>query len=63
MNPAQSLPIAVTDELAQFAAALDWEAVPPHVQAIMPVLMIDMFRAAAVGSDKPWTRAVGQAFG
>lgn len=63
MNPAQPSSTAVTDELARFAAALDWEAVPPHVQAIMPVLMIDMFRAAAVGSDKPWTRAAGQAFG
>ncbi|WP_296559227.1 MmgE/PrpD family protein, partial [Pigmentiphaga sp.] len=63
MNPAQPPSIAVTHALAQFAAELEWDAVPPPVQALMPVLMIDMFRAAAVGRDKPWTSATRQVFG
>jgi 2-methylcitrate dehydratase PrpD len=63
MKSLHDSPIAVTAELAQFVATLEWDTVPPHVQALMPVLMIDVFRAAAVGRDKPWTRSVKHVFG
>lgn len=58
-----SAPIPVTEQLAAFAYSLSLDAVPAHVRTMMPVLMIDVFRAAAVGRDRPWTRAVTQAFG
>lgn len=63
MTSASTPPIPVTGQLAQFVAALDWDAVPPHVQALMPVLLVDIFRAAAVGRDQAWTRSVAQLFG
>ncbi|MBI4195873.1 MAG: MmgE/PrpD family protein [Betaproteobacteria bacterium] len=48
----------VTAQLARFAAALRWDDLPPDVRRFMPVLLVDIFRAGAVGYDMPWTRKV-----
>jgi hypothetical protein len=29
----------------------------------MPVLLVDVFRAASVGVSQPWTKAIQQTFG
>lgn len=48
----------VTAQLAGFASTLEWDAVLPALREFMPVLLVDFFRVAALGFDKPWTRAV-----
>ena len=53
----------VTDALGRFVATLAWHDVPRHIRELMPVLLIDMFRAAAAGKDRPWTRAVTTLYG
>lgn len=50
--------VPVTAQLAGFAATLQWRDVPREVRELMPVLLIDVFRAGALGYDKPWTRSV-----
>lgn len=50
----------VTAQLADFASTLKWDAVPSALREFMPVLLIDFFRVAALGFDKPWTRAASE---
>ena len=54
---------AVTDELGRFVATLAWHDVPRHIRALMPVLLIDVFRAAAAGRGRTWTKAVTDLYG
>ncbi|HEY9278834.1 MAG TPA: MmgE/PrpD family protein [Eoetvoesiella sp.] len=58
-NP--SLP--VTQQLADFVSSLDWDAASPRVRSLIPLLLVDIFRAAAIGSDKPWTHSVEKLLG
>ncbi len=59
-NKSNSLqpPVAVTAQLAAFVSTLQWTDVPAHVRALMPVLMVDVFRAAAAGRERAWTQKV-----
>ncbi|GAA4332850.1 MmgE/PrpD family protein [Pigmentiphaga soli] len=63
MTSSSDSSLAVTAQLAEFAATVDWNDVPAHVRGLMPVLLIDVFRAGAVGRGKPWTRSVDALFG
>jgi 2-methylcitrate dehydratase PrpD len=45
----------VTRRLADFAAGLRREHLPPYVQELLPLLLVDFMRAAAVGRRQPWT--------
>ncbi|MEX2643261.1 MAG: MmgE/PrpD family protein [Acetobacterales bacterium] len=40
--------------LAEFAAGLKFDALPEKVRGLMPILMIDLFRAGAAGRRMPW---------
>ena len=50
--------MAVTQALGQFISTLQWSEASPKVRALMPVLMLDYFRAALAGQDRAWTDAV-----
>ncbi len=50
----------VTRSLAAFAAGLRYDAIPAHVRDLMPVLLVDWFRAGAVGSTRDWTRKAAE---
>ena len=54
--------IPVTAQLAQFISDLTWEDIPKHIQDLMPVLLIDIFRATSVGVDQSWTKTVHQTY-
>lgn len=41
-------------QLAEFAAGLSLDSIPERIRKQMPVLMIDLFRAAAAGRSMPW---------
>ncbi|GGE52584.1 hypothetical protein GCM10007276_32000 [Agaricicola taiwanensis] len=43
-----------TRRLAEFAAALSYDDIPAEVQRLMPTLLIDLFRVAAVGRNTTW---------
>lgn len=50
--------VPVTAELAKFIVQLQWSQVPQNIQELMPILLIDIFRAAAVGFKRPWTESI-----
>ncbi|MDB5593154.1 MAG: MmgE/PrpD family protein [Hyphomicrobiales bacterium] len=50
----------VTRLLAQFAACLRYQDIPDHVRALLPVLLIDWFRAGCVGAGRDWTQRAAQ---
>ncbi len=50
--------IPVTAELAKFIVQLQWNHVPKNVQELMPILLVDIFRAATVGYKRPWTESI-----
>ncbi len=54
--------IPVTAQLAKFISDLTWEDTPLHIQDLMPVLLIDIFRSASVGVEQPWTKTITQTF-
>lgn len=47
-------PPRITQLLADFAAGLHYEELPEPVRRLMPMLLIDVFRAAAIGIRTPW---------
>ncbi|MEX2451885.1 MAG: MmgE/PrpD family protein [Rhodospirillales bacterium] len=47
-------PPPATRLLAEFAADLSYDALPDRIQELMPILLTDLFRAAAVGRTMPW---------
>lgn len=49
-----------TRQFAEFAAGLRYEDIPEQVRGLMPVLLIDLFRVAAIGRDKGWTARAEQ---
>lgn len=53
---------AVTAELARFAADTTWRGLPDRVRTLLPVLLVDLFRAGTVGYGKPWTRKVRELY-
>lgn len=55
-------PPPVTRELAGFAAALDYDRLPAGVAGLMPLLLVDLFRAAAAGRSMPWVAKAGPVF-
>ena len=50
--------MAVTQALGKFISTLQWSQASPQVRALMPVLMLDYFRAALAGQHRAWTNAV-----
>ncbi len=62
MNQATSHAIPVTRKLGEFVATLQWSEASPKVKSLMPVLMIDYFRAALAGQNRPWTNAVTELY-
>ena len=53
-----TLPKPVTKALGKFISTLKWSEASPAVRALMPVLMLDYFRAALAGQNRAWTDAV-----
>jgi 2-methylcitrate dehydratase PrpD len=53
----------VTAALARYAASVEAGALPDDVRRLMPVLLVDVFRAGAVGCAMPWTRKVRALYG
>ena len=58
----QTNTIPVTAELAKFISNLTWDKIPKHIQELMPVLLIDIFRSASVGVEQSWTKTITQTF-
>jgi 2-methylcitrate dehydratase PrpD len=58
----QANSIPVTAQLAKFISDLTWEDIPGHIQDLMPVLLIDIFRSASVGVEQSWTKTITQTF-
>ena len=54
--------LPVTKTLGKFVATFQWKDATPKIKSLMPVLMIDYFRAASAGQDRPWTNAVTQLY-
>lgn len=54
--------IPVTQLLGEFAANLQWESASVKVKELLPVLMLDYFRAAVAGQDRYWTDAAIQLY-
>ncbi len=54
--------IPVTAQLAKFISHLTWEDIPQHIQDLMPVLLIDIFRSASVGVEQSWTKTIHQTY-
>lgn len=55
--------IPATRALAEFIHDLRWANIPPKVQDLLPVLLIDYYRAASVGIHQPWTQKVLAVYG
>jgi 2-methylcitrate dehydratase PrpD len=49
-----------TRQLAVFAAGVRYETLPARVKELLPVLLIDLFRAGAVGRRQTWTAKATQ---
>jgi 2-methylcitrate dehydratase PrpD len=62
MNPASSSTLPVTQALGKFVSTFQWTQASPKVKSLMPVLMIDYFRAASAGQNRSWTNAVAQLY-
>ncbi len=58
MKQAITNTLPVTQTLGKFVSTFQWDQASPKVKSLMPVLMIDYFRAASAGQDRPWTNAV-----
>ncbi len=54
--------LPVTKTLGKFVATFQWKEATPKIKSLMPVLMIDYFRAASAGQDRSWTNAVTQLY-
>ncbi len=54
-------PTAATRRLAEFAATLTYDDIPESVQRLMPTLLIDLFRVAAVGRNTAWVERAEKA--
>jgi 2-methylcitrate dehydratase PrpD len=54
--------LPITKILGEFVATLQWQEATPKIKNLMPVLMIDYFRAASAGQDRSWTNAVTQLY-
>ncbi len=50
--------IPATDILAQFVADLSCDRLPPELLNQMGVLLVDLFRVAAIGTHEPWVAKV-----
>ncbi len=48
-------PIAATRRFAEFAAALDYTALPADVREALTVFLLDYLRVASLGSRMPWS--------
>ena len=55
-------PIPVTKILGEFVAQFQWEQASAKVKEIMPILMIDYFRAGIAGQDRYWTNLVTELY-
>jgi 2-methylcitrate dehydratase PrpD len=62
MNQVVLNSIPVTEKLGEFVATLQWLDASSKVKSLMPVLMIDYFRAALAGQNRPWTDAVTELY-
>ena len=62
MNHVSSTTLPVTQELGRFVSTFPWSEVSPKVKNLMPVLMIDFFRALSAGQKRTWTNAVSQLY-
>jgi 2-methylcitrate dehydratase PrpD len=54
--------LSVTQALGEFVATLKWSDASPKVRALMPVLLMDYFRAALAGQNRSWTNAVSKLY-
>jgi len=54
--------IPVTKILGEFIAQFQWEQASVKVKEIMPILMVDYFRAGIAGQDRYWTNLVTQLY-
>lgn len=48
----------VTLRLAEFIHQLHWQDLPTDIHDLIPILLIDYFRAASVGIHQPWTKKI-----
>ncbi len=55
-------PIPVTKILGEFIANLQWEQASPKVKELMPILMVDYFRAGIAGQNRYWTSLVTELY-
>ena len=49
-----------TRQLANFSAGLRYEDLTERVKELLPILLIDLFRAGAIGQKQPWTRKAAE---
>ena len=62
MSQATTNTLPVTKALGNFISTFEWSQASPKVKSLMPVLMIDYFRAASAGQGRPWTNAVNKLY-
>ena len=62
MNQAITHAIPVTQQLGKFVATLQWSEASPKVKSLIPILLIDYFRAASAGQNRSWTNAVTELY-
>ena len=55
-------PIPVTKLLGEFISTLQWDQVPTKVKELMPILMVDYFRAGIAGQNRYWTNLVTELY-
>jgi 2-methylcitrate dehydratase PrpD len=61
-SPSRPVAIPVTALLGRFVSTLDWDEVPSHIRQLMPVLLVDVVRAAAAGHNRDWTKKVRELY-
>lgn len=49
-----------TQQLARFSAGLRYENLTARVKELLPILLIDLFRAGAIGQKQAWTRKAAE---
>jgi 2-methylcitrate dehydratase PrpD len=52
--------MSATRALAEFSAGLRIDALPDSIQTLLPTLMVDYFRAGAIGGRQSWVGKAGQ---
>lgn len=52
----------VTQEFGKFVSTFKWAQASQKIKDLMPVLLIDYYRSAKAGQNRPWTNAVNQLY-